>query len=84
MIGNAHPAGFKGRQVRPDVGKIAGYFSASAGRLAKGLESLETGELPGILLVQHPDREAKIGAAVFLIGLVESLRTGRKPIWESS
>lgn len=64
-IGTAYVAGYKYGPIREDYRNIAEYFSVTSGHLAKGLELLETGERPEILMVQNPNREDKIGAAVF-------------------
>ena len=64
MIGCAHVAGCAGR-IREDADAIAQYFSVPLDRLTRGLESLESGIQPGVLLLQNPRMEANVGAAVF-------------------
>lgn len=63
MLGYAHAAGFRDGP-RPDLATIARYFSVPAERLDRAALMLETAERPEILLLQNPDRDAKVGAAV--------------------
>lgn len=63
MLGYAHAAGFRDGP-RPDIETIAGYFSVPVGKLARAAALIELADNPEILLLQNPNRDAKVGAAV--------------------
>lgn len=66
MIGTLKPAGIIGYKSRPDITSIAKYYSFDPGRLTRLLKELESASHPQLMLLQNPDTEAPIGAAVFM------------------
>lgn len=63
MLGQAHAAGFRGGP-RNDGETIARYFDIPEGRVVRAIGLIESSDRPEILLLQNPNSEAKVGAAV--------------------
>ncbi len=63
MIGYAHTAGFR-YGPRDDAGTIAGYFRMPEEKVVRAVALIEAIDRPEILLLQNPDPEAKVSAAV--------------------
>lgn len=63
MLGYAHAGSFRDGP-RPDIETIARYFSVPADKLARVAALTDSADGPEILLLQNPNLDAKIGAAV--------------------
>lgn len=63
MLGYAHPAGFR-EGPRNDAGTIARYYGIPEDRVVRAAGLIESADRPEILLIQNPNLEAKVGAAV--------------------
>lgn len=63
MLGYAHAAGLR-EGPRNDAGNIAQYFGMPEDRVVRAAGMMESADRPEILLLQNPDPEAKVGAAV--------------------
>lgn len=63
MLGYAHAAGFR-EGPRNDAGTIARYYGIPEDRVVRAAGLIESADRPKILLLQNPNLEAKVGAAV--------------------
>ena len=66
MLGHACVAGTSNGHVCPNAGAIAEYFSVPVGRLERALQTLETEDHPGIVILQNAETGAKVAAVAFL------------------
>lgn len=63
MLGYAHAAGYRDDH-RPDAVAIARYFRVPEDRIVRVVSLIESADRPEILLLQNPDQNARVGAAV--------------------
>ena len=63
VLGYAHAAGSR-KGPRDDAGTIARYFCIPEDRVVRAASLIESSDKPEVLLLQNPDQEAKVGAAV--------------------
>jgi hypothetical protein len=63
LLGHAHPAGFR-EGSRNDARTIARYFGLPEDRVVRTAGLIESADRPEILLLQNPNPESKVGAAV--------------------